>query len=621
MYIRKVEVRGYRCIANLTMHCNPGLNVIVGENNAGKSNLFNALRLPFQRRYGFQDVPLTESDFHRGRDGKRDTDEVAVDIELDGLSEWEKGVFHVCIPAGSEQAQIHFRARLVSRDGASRVSTALYSGDGENASFDYDLLQEFEVVLLGALRNVTPELEPGRRSLVSRRLQKFASDDTKAELQHLFGIAAKFTQNVDYLKDVEASVQRELDAIEGNGPLRTGVDLLLGDPEFRQVASTLRFLLRDHDGGGRWEVEDVGLGYANVLYIAAVLSEMQEACAKRHLSFPLLLIEEPEAHLHPQLLQRLAAYLSHTAARPAASNTAGGTVEAEVAENPATPTSGSAPLPSTQVFVTTHSPILAAGTKLDSMHVLQVSGEGTRSVFSFAKSALEDPEKSTLERYLDVTKSQLLFAHGVILVEGISEALLIPKLAQSIGKPLRDYEVTIVNVGGCSFAPFVKLFGRGALDRACAVVTDSDPSGAKEEGFDYAEQVREPKRSSRASRCLALEALPHVGVFASTVTLEFDLALAGLTELLADIIQKSYANPPDDLPTLVANENDVVKKAALIHRRILSQTVITKAEIAQQLAQVMDSSPSSGACVPDYIRKAIEHVCTDKPRTSGGTNS
>ena len=296
------------------MHCNVGLNVIAGENNVGKSNLLNALRLPFQRRYGFQDVPLTEEDFHRNRAGKRDTDEITIDVVCDGLSGREKGYFNTCIPAGEDQAEIHFRAKLVTRDDkSSRVSTSLSSGDGENSAFDYDLLQEFEVVLLGALRNVTPELEPGRRSLVARRLQKFASEETKGRLQRLFGIAAKFTQNEAYLQDVKAGVQHELDAIEGHGPLRTGIDLLLGDPEFRQVASTLRFLLRDHGGDGRWEVDEVGLGYANVLYIAAVLSELQEACKRRHLSLPLLLIEEPEAHLHPQLLQRLAEYLSRPA--------------------------------------------------------------------------------------------------------------------------------------------------------------------------------------------------------------------------------------------------------------------------------------------------------------------
>lgn len=620
MHIKTLYIRGYRCIGDLTMHCNAGLNVIAGENNVGKSNLLNALRLPFQRRYGFQDVPLTEEDFHRNRAGKRDTDEIAIDIEFDGLSGLEKGYFHTCIPAGKEQAEMHFRAKLAARDdGSSRVNSSLSSGDGENAAFDYNLLQEFEVVLLGALRNVTPELEPGRRSLVARRLQKFASEETKGRLQHLFGIAAKFTRKEAYLQEVEAGVQRELYAIEGNGPLRTGIDLLLGDPEFRQVASTLRFLLRDHGGYGRWEVDEVGLGYANVLYIAAVLSELQEACRKRHLCLPLLLIEEPEAHLHPQLLQRLAAYLSRPPVEPVVTEQTPGQVSTEQPANADTNGRRSTEPPVAQVFVTTHSPILTAGTKLDCMHILQESDEGKRSLVSFATSGLGREEKETLERYLDATKSQLFFAQGVILVEGISEVLLIPKLAELVGKRISDYEVAIVNVGGCSFEPFVKLFGDGALNRPCAVVTDSDPPDVDKGGFDFTGQIKQPRLSPRADRCMGLRNLPNVDVFMSTVTLEFDLAHAGLADLMATIIQGSYERPPDDLPALVRAESNPVAKAALVYRGMPSRSVITKAELAQRLALRMDTASLPAAQVPDYLRRAIEHVCRDKAKSTSPT--
>lgn len=50
MYIARIRIRNYRCFQDTTVDFQPGLNVIIGENNAGKTTLLNALMLVFERR-------------------------------------------------------------------------------------------------------------------------------------------------------------------------------------------------------------------------------------------------------------------------------------------------------------------------------------------------------------------------------------------------------------------------------------------------------------------------------------------------------------------------------------------------------------------------------------------
>jgi putative ATP-dependent endonuclease of OLD family len=76
---------------------------------------------------------------------------------------------------------------------------------------------------------------------------------------------------------------------------------------------------------------------------------------------------------------------------------------------------------------------------------------------------LELADYAFLERFLDSTKSNLFFAKGIIFVEGESEMLLLPALANLIGYPLHKSGVSIVNVGGTSFERYIKLFSRSDL--------------------------------------------------------------------------------------------------------------------------------------------------------------
>ena len=169
--------------------------------------------------------------------------------------------------------------------------------------------------------------------------------------------------------------------------------------------------------------------------------------------FPILAIEEPEAHLHPAMQYKFLKFLrenNHENAR--------------------------------QIFITTHSPNITAAVELDEIivlnsnnHKLDVGYPG--KVFNISNQD-DRKAKSYIRRFLDVTKSDMLFAKGIILVEGIAEQLLIPVFAKCLKINLEDYHISVINVGGRYFQHYLKLFNtkrEGAIDKKVVCITDLDP--------------------------------------------------------------------------------------------------------------------------------------------------
>lgn len=183
-----------------------------------------------------------------------------------------------------------------------------------------------------------------------------------------------------------------------------------------------------------------GLGTLNMISIAAELLHLNTQVAAK-----LILVEEIEAHLHPQRQLKIIKALQAESSRRGI-----------------------------QMILTTHSPNLASVIEVERLNIC-FDGQ----VYSLAKNKTElDPKNySYLGRFLDVTKANLFFAQGVILVEGPTEQLLIPELAKLIGYNLTDYGVSIVSTNNLGFEHFVKIFKRKTPPYnqiPIAVVTDAD---------------------------------------------------------------------------------------------------------------------------------------------------
>lgn len=303
-----------------------------------------------------------------------------------------------------------------------------------------DLKGYLHLAFLGALRDAERDLAVWRRSPLRPLLEaaagsaspeelvkaKKAIEDANAVLTTLAGVGG-LAEEITDKTDTMVGTNQSLHITLGTGP---------ADP--LRLLRTLRLFV---DGEARRPLTSTSLGALNLLYLALLELELDARIADRDLAHLVLAIEEPEAHLHPHL-QRL---VFRRLLRPDDTRS---------------------------VLLTTHSPHVASVAPARSLVVLR-SDESKTTAFAAATADLDDAEWDDIERYLDATRAELVFARGVLFVEGYAEQVLVPRLAKSLKINLDKRGVTVCAIHGTHFAPYVRF--AQALGIRWAVVTDGDP--------------------------------------------------------------------------------------------------------------------------------------------------
>ena len=353
--------------------------------------------------------------------------------------------------------------------------------------------------------------------------------------------------------------------------------------DFQRLASRLSLLV------DAFEVEQNGLGFNNLIYMAVVLSELAK---NPDAAFRSLIIEEPEAHLHPQLQAILLRYLE--------------SIQTIEGERPV------------QLFVTSHSPNFASIAKLDCLVCMVDTGEVVQS-FCPREIAFDKGKKEKLERYLDVTRAELFFARRVIFVEGVAELLLVSVLAEKAGFDLRQHGVSLISVEGLNFDSFLPLFGEKALRIPVAAITDADPGdddGSGEPKLLYPARCDSVSVSANTASMKSRED-KLVRVFHGLKTFEYDLALDEPNRVcMLKALKEMHPKIGVTVETAVAAAGDDAAKARELFRGMFErpQNNVQKGRFGQALAQVIADKATS-VVVPDYILEAIKHVCGEEMAT------
>lgn len=588
MYLANVRLVNFRNFTDFSIDLQPGLNIILGENNTGKTNFFDAIRIVLNSGEERRDIWASLRDLYHDDEGKETADFFEVHLTFRDLSFEEWGLFNVCRVTMEEDdvAQIHFRYnRYITPRGRERGRAAVWGGEAEGTQIPRETMDEIRVTFLPALRDAEADLRPKRNTRVSRLLAELK--ESEAELDELVKQvqeANNAIQALDLIKRAEQIINKNLTDIIG--PVRPqSASFAMSEPEFREITDSIKVLVgrKKH-----FEIRENGLGYNNLLYISTVLGELGRS-AENEVSLPILMIEEPEAHLHPQLQMLLVDYLVSRG-------------DLQV-----------------QILLTSHSPTLASKAPVEKISVLHEGRTGDRTgklvVRPIRDCGLESSQMKDLSRYLDITKSTLFFSRGVILVEGISEALLLPVLAHKVNIDLAQHGVSIVNVSSLAFEPFARLFQETALDIPCALITDSDPSVNPEEKLsdEEVDQIVYPDRptsiSASASKLQDFES-EQLKVFLAYKTLEYDLALASdnnvriMTDVYTELGHPGIGKRITEELTQCETPRD---KAKAFYQASLEKYSHEKGRFAQRLATHLDK-PDIDFTVPNYIKKTVDYV-------------
>lgn len=594
MHLARVEVRNFRCLKEVTVDLAPGLNVFVGRNNVGKTSLLSAIRIALgSAASSGESLWLTEDDFYRASKSDAHEREISIVLEYRGLSPDERANFYEIIDwneSALDEAPAVIRFTATWDSSRNRVLVRRSGGASGPVGADVppELLSFLPITFLPALRDAEASLVPGPRSRLAVMLRNLAERRgaaSKQVIEQIFADANAALESEDLIQTARASLRQTTSRLAGSD---------YAEPAIRAASQSFDRILRSLQiqvpGAPIDSLYSNGLGYNNLLYTAVVLEHVSEPVKGEA---PLLMVEEPEAHLHPQLVLLLAEFLS----------------------------SGWPGRQMPQVLVSTHSPTLVSVVPPERIYVLfQPASASSVRCNSLGTAQLSQRENAALRRMMDVTRASMFFAKGLILVEGVCEALLLPVLAKRLGVDLAEAHVAVIPICGVAFETFRKILAPTAFGIPTAIVTDGDPPLDDSAGESWRDLVPEEVngRFTICDRTTALSATflesEIVQVFHSQVTLEYDLAEAG--DQNAAVIARAWENCFEGTPrTLNAKMVEAAgltarQKALLVWRGVcLANSTGSKAALSQRLAEMLSDEGSAAEFrVPAYIESAIRHV-------------
>ena len=494
LFISRVKIKNYRNFKDVDVRLGHK-QIIIGENNVGKTNFLKALQLILDPTLSDEDRMLEESDFNDTLvNPMENKEEIVIEVYIENYSN-NKTILTVFQDAtvknekGKEVLKLTYRFfPYIDDAGNIEYQYNIFKGNDETKKFGSYERKYLNLKVIKALRDVESEIRNSRTSPIQRMLKDYAID--KKDLER---IAEEYRKNgeeilnFDELVDLTNNINKRFGTILGSDDFDVSLQAMEISPG--RVLSSLKLLMAQR------HTSDISLGLNNILYISMILQMLQDKTVpslikedkynelivlaggdivkdtyeqsqnrnyflkegisdvqhKKLYSFmsknmpisnavTILAIEEPEAHLHP-VNQRL--------------------IYKDVIQNS-----------NNSVLLTTHSTHITAIAPINSIVHLHNDGTKGTEIHATAAMPMDEGEFLDVERYLDVKRGEIYLGKAVLLVEGIAEEYLVPRFAELLGKPLDEKGIIVCNINCTNFTPYVKLLHSLAIPYA--VITDGD---------------------------------------------------------------------------------------------------------------------------------------------------
>lgn len=621
MYISKVSIRNYRNFMNSNFEFVKGINTIIGENGSGKTNLFRAIRLILDDnlyRYAYK---LDENDFNRNI-GSWKGHWIIISLEFSELSDdesiqslfihgvgnidgdkVEKATYNLFfrpragirkklseIKEGDKEELKAILAKITIDDYETKFtgkSTVDFNnedaykelvGDFQKVKFDFEIdeskfginipnqlsvSKEVSFTFIKALRDVVSDFHNNRTNPLLTLLRNQSGKINEEEFKPISKRVRKLNEKIEALSDVQkirTDIKGTIKEAVGEtySPSSLSIKSSLSD-DAEKLLQSLRLFIGEpnesHEGG----IHELSLGGANLIYLTLKLLEYKYQINKDTFA-NFLLIEEPEAHIHTHIQKTLFDNLDFG---------------------------------ETQIIYSTHSTHISEVSKISSMNIL-AKKQNHAEVYQPAKN-LDPKDITKLERYLDAVRSNLLFAKGVMLVEGDAEEILIPIMVKKVlGVSLDELGISLINIRSTGFKNVAQIFHEDRIKRRCSIITDLDKA------IEEKDKGAEKKGSERKKKLYIFSKDNEwIKIYCAEYTFEVDFVAERNEHEVKQLISEIYT----DTKTINKAKNDIDSEEAIDY----GKRVLTMANNVGKgwFAIMLGKHISFQTFIPEYILDAL----------------
>lgn len=570
----------------IDINFNKNLNLLVGENDSGKTAIIDAIKFVVGTQSNDW-IKLYDEDFHVDKANGKRSDWLKIECLFQGFETHEAAAFLEWLSLDENEdyiLKLTLNARLSQKSANSfNILYDIKAGiDDEGTILNAEARERIRATYLKPLRDAEAELAPKKGSRLSQILSAYKifkvtgrhkletiMDDANTSIEDYFtkeeGKEVLKTINEEYLKEFAI----------GDKDLTS--QFKLTEADLKRILEKLELKIGNSDDANS---TSLGLGSNNLLFIATELLLLKK---EDYPGLKMALVEEIEAHLHPQSQLNLIEFLNSNSAQLGF-----------------------------QLILTTHSPTLASKIEINNI-ILCKNG----NAFSLQKgqTKLSNGDYLFLRRFLDDTKANLFFSNGVIIVEGPAENMIIPALAEYVERPLQKFGVSIVNVNSTALLRYSKIFQRTngsimGIPIACVTDRDIPPKIAKDTELVKATRKTENEYSEEELKTkLAEKIAKYEGGDVKTYlspkwTLEYDIALSPLKEIMHRAIQAAVVT--NDLEKIIKKEEmEALVKRCKEEIEKWKQEGKPDEEIANSIYQPLANKQASKVVVAQLFSKML----------------
>lgn len=643
MFLKYLQIVNYKNLRSTRFSFVEGVNTVIGENDSGKSNAMTALRILLDDTYYYNTKRLKENDFSDSlgnwkghwiilsavfgkitsedketevcagiipeneneeflksyiKSGENDIGVISLFIrqqkqvrkklsEITNIAEFEEERKKIKISDYEFYYTSRAQTDFTDKDIYTKIVGDLEKGQCLDPDEDddrilgcklniADVLDHISVVFIDALRDVASELGKPKNP-IRRIIESVESLIKESELNTIKSEIVQLNKSISEVEQVELVGRNINEKLLDMIGMVYSPEIILQSGLKDDINSLSRYLFMKPSK--QKDIESLGLGHLNMIYMALKIVEYEVNRTRELIN--IMIIEEPEAHIHTHIQRTLFDKLKVTKDY-------------------------------TQIITTTHSTHLAEVSEVKNINILKSIGSNSISMqpsqgldeFGKRNLQLKNLELSDcIERYLDSKRSVLLFSKGIVLVEGDGEEILIPNLIKNaLGVSLDEIGIGMVNVGSVSFEYIASLFSEERIKRTCAIITDEDIQIVETKSKLYKAEAEKRGKSRKKKLADLYDTNPWVDSFSTPHTLEVDFALADAranSGYIIEVVESNYV----DANTIRRHKENLKQgtDAACANAVLTLARDMGKGWYATTLSNYIDIAVT----VPQYILEAI----------------